>query len=72
MHGNVWEWTADWWGCSFPTADGSWCSVLGSKRSFRGGGWDSTPNDIRAINRNNFHQQRDEMMLDFDYAKFRK
>jgi formylglycine-generating enzyme required for sulfatase activity len=52
MHGNVWEWTADWWGCSFPTSDGSWCSIENPKRSFRGGGWESTPNDMRSMNRN--------------------
>jgi len=49
MHGNLFEWTADWWGCSFPQASTDpYCSTAGSDRVLRGGGWSGTPNDVWA------------------------
>jgi formylglycine-generating enzyme required for sulfatase activity len=48
VHGNLWEWTADWWGCSFPpTSTDPHCSTIGSESSStqydrvgRFGGWE--------------------------------
>ena len=45
MHGNISEWTADRWGCSFPTIT-EWCDMESSQRVLRGGGWNSEPNEI--------------------------
>ena len=39
MHGNVWEWTSDRYGCNYPNS-GMWCD-LGSDRVVRGGSWES-------------------------------
>jgi sulfatase modifying factor 1 len=49
MHGNVYEWTTDWWGCSFPsTSTDPYCSLVGSFRVLRGGYWLGNPSDTRA------------------------
>jgi len=53
MHGNVYEWTADWHGCSYPSSSiNPMCGSTGSSRVQRGGYWSDNPNYIRAANRN--------------------
>ena len=42
IHGNVWEWTSDWYGCTYPNL-GVWCAS-GSDRILRGGYWYDEPN----------------------------
>ena len=51
VHGNLWEWTADWWGCSFPpTSTDPYCDSI-FRRMARGGGWFSSPGDLLTSNR---------------------
>ena len=54
LHGNLWEWTADWWGCSFPpTGTEPHCASTGSARVIRSGSWSSIPNNSQASYRYN-------------------
>ena len=44
MHGNMFEWTADWWGCNFPqSVTDPYCDSAGSDRTRRGGDWGNSP-----------------------------
>jgi uncharacterized repeat protein (TIGR02543 family) len=54
MHGNVWEWTADWYG-SYSTASviDPGGSTSGSNRVRRGGSWDNVGTDLRSAERSN-------------------
>ena len=52
MHGNVREWTADWYGPSFPQASTDpYCGSAGSERVLRGGVWNYVPVDMQAAMR---------------------
>ena len=49
MHGNLYEWTADWSGCSYPqSSTDPYCGTQGSYRVIRGGYWSYTPNYMGA------------------------
>ena len=52
MHGNVVEWCSDWYG-SYPAGPQTdpQGPTLGSYRVFRGGGWDSGPQNCRSADR---------------------
>jgi len=52
MHGNVWEWCADWYG-RYPegAVTDPQGPASGTSRVLRGGGWSNTPNICRAAGR---------------------
>ena len=50
MHGNVWEWTSDWYGCTYPNS-GTWCES-GSEHVNRGGSWSHDPLNLSSSVRN--------------------
>jgi formylglycine-generating enzyme required for sulfatase activity len=53
MHGNLREWTSDWYGCTYPNG-GTWCNS-GSDRVYRGGSWSNYPHDLRSSNRSYYY-----------------
>ena len=55
MHGNVDEWTADWYGCSYPqSSTDPYCSTQVSSRVLRGGGWGHGPSNMESSSQNYF------------------
>jgi formylglycine-generating enzyme required for sulfatase activity len=54
MHGNVWEWTADWFAAAYPTDNPSidpTGPATGSSRVYRGGSWSNPGSSLRSASR---------------------
>jgi formylglycine-generating enzyme required for sulfatase activity len=54
MHGNAWEWVADWYADDFYQRSGVEAPIRhssGIMRAVRGGGWNSPSEDLRTANR---------------------
>ena len=68
MHGNLFEWSNDWDGSSYPSStEDPVGASSGSPRVIRGGGWGYNPGNLRSSYRGNFYpsHRRD------DYGGFR-
>jgi formylglycine-generating enzyme required for sulfatase activity len=70
MHGNVWEWCADWYG-RYPSGavTNPAGPTEGSDRVIRGGGWDYYARDCRAAGRGRFTPMLRNYFIGFRLAR---
>jgi len=70
MHGNVWEWTADWFQLAYPSGSVTDPTgpVSGTNRAFRGGSWDFLGMNLRSAKRNSLPSDQRYSYLGFRIA----